>query len=85
MSSEFLSPSPQGVLADVKALSLLADRLDDHVHVRMRLIRMELCGAAHNCIYVELSFMWSDRRTRAWDAISRAVTPHNFRDVAATG
>jgi hypothetical protein len=28
--------------------------------MRVALVCMQLCGAAHNCIYVEQAFMWSD-------------------------
>src|SRR6185312_4962161 len=41
MSREFPPPPPQGRLANVKALALLAHRPDDHMHVRMRLVGMQ--------------------------------------------
>jgi hypothetical protein len=31
------------------------------VDVRVLLMSVKLCGALHNCIYVEPAFMWSDR------------------------
>jgi hypothetical protein len=43
---EFLAPLTQVGLADIQALALLADRLDDHMDMRMRLVGMECHGVA---------------------------------------
>src|SRR5262249_23544939 len=41
MSCEFLSPFSKSRLADIETHALLAYGLNDHVHVRMRLIGMQ--------------------------------------------
>ncbi len=41
---EFFAPLAQRGLADIQALALLADRLDDHVDVGMRLVGMKRQG-----------------------------------------
>jgi hypothetical protein len=46
VAREFLSPLTQGSLADIQALTLLADCLDDRVDVGMRLVGMERQGMA---------------------------------------
>jgi hypothetical protein len=44
----------------VESLTMFAFSFDDHVDVWVLLVGVELCGATHNCTYVELSFMWSE-------------------------
>src|SRR5580658_9053868 len=46
MSRKFSAPLTEGGLADVQPHALLADRFNDHVHVRMRLVRMQDHGIA---------------------------------------
>jgi hypothetical protein len=46
MTSELLAPMPQRRLPDIEPHGLLADRLHDDVHVRMRLIGMQREGVA---------------------------------------
>ncbi len=43
---EFLAPLAQRGLADIQALAVLANRLDDHVDVGMGLVGMERQGVA---------------------------------------
>jgi hypothetical protein len=38
VAREFLAPLAQGRLAEIQALTLFADRVDDHMDVRMRLV-----------------------------------------------
>jgi hypothetical protein len=60
VSCEITPPRPKRRLPYVQSLALLIDRLNDQMHMRVRLVGMQLCVAPHNFIYVELSFMWSD-------------------------
>src|SRR6185437_9081443 len=53
MPREFPSPASQGRFADVKPRPLLAHRPDDHMHVRMRLVRMQ----HHRVAVVEREFL----------------------------
>jgi hypothetical protein len=57
---EILSPLAQQCFVHVESLAVVVLCLYDHMHVRMLLVGVQLCGATHNFTYVELSFMWSD-------------------------